>query len=207
MKQLMYAQIDSTFTFCILDHAWLCHCYNVGIGSGGCDDRKCDFESTKDRWVDRKYMQVDGENVRYNWGYLVEGFLGALTSQPSNLLPITYNPFSTWNNAILEIHGPWIFSRTSFAASTLAGLLQSGGSQERSEITLINWKVSILTSMFDLIVTHDSCNSVYWRPSLWRMFISPLILSRIVLLAKVNINPSINTGKQTRIDMHTFPSV
>lgn len=154
-----------------------------------------------------KYMQGDGESVRYNWEYLIEGFLSALTSQPSNLLPITYNPFSTWHNAILEIHGPWIFSRTSFAASTLAGLLQSGGSQERSEITLINWKISIFIFVFDLIVTHDSCNSVYWRPSLWRMFISPLILSRIMLFGKVNINPSINAEKRTRIDMHTFPSV
>ena len=150
------------------------------------DDRKCHFGSTEDKWIDQKYMQVDEENMEYNdrANQRLPRRSYEPTSEPSscNLEPIFQERSAHYRR---DTNLEYSLGRPS-PRQHWQGCYSPEGHKKgaRSHSSTEKHQSSIFISVYEPMVTYNSCNSVYWRPSLWRMLISPLILSRIMLLVE-----------------------
>ena len=80
------------------------------------------------------------------------------------------------------------FSRTSFAASTLAGLSRLGVSDDSIEITLRSYANNLSklrVAYADPICTHNGFYSVDRQPALARIFVTVLVITRRMLWINV----------------------
>ena len=76
---------------------------------------------------------------------------------------------------------PSKFSRTSLAASTLAGELRSGFSTESREMTEMSWGKSTQATIVVISRTYNALYGVNGQPTLSCVFVSPLVFTGLML--------------------------